>query len=221
MSYARIAIVDDHPLVREGLRARISRQPDMEVCGEADNVHEAVALIEQTDPDVMIVDLALKTSHGLDLIRRVKSSGMQTRMLVSSMYDESIYADRVIQAGAMGYINKQEAPETLITAIRRILAGKIYLSERMTEAMLQEPGEATIGSRVASLTDRQVQVLELIGGGMRTGDIAKRLCLSVHTVDTYRQNLKSKLGLHDGAALNQFAFRWLSESERRVTPVQE
>ncbi len=133
----KILIVDDHPIVREGLGARLARQPDFEVCGEAEDVADALDKVKSARPDVVIVDLSLKSGQGLDLIKRIKALDLDTKMLVASMYDESLYAERSLRAGAMGYVNKQEVSEKIIDAIRQVVEGKIYLSPRMTERLLQ------------------------------------------------------------------------------------
>ena len=160
---ARIMIVDDHPLVRSGLRELINLQPDLEVCGEAAEVNEAIRLLDSRKPDLMIVDLSLKESSGLDLIKRVKSRSNDTKMLVSSMYDESLYAERVLNAGALGYVNKQEAMEKVIEAIRCVLAGRVYLSDAMSDRMLHRftaDHSAPEISGVETLSDRELEVFE-------------------------------------------------------------
>jgi DNA-binding NarL/FixJ family response regulator len=211
----KILIVDDHPLVREGLASRITRQPDMEICGEAADVNEALALVKTTNPDLVIVDLSLRLSHGTDLIKQVKARGEGTKMLVSSMYDESLYAERVLRAGAMGYINKQEMPEKVIEAIRQVLAGKVYLSPSMTDRLLSraigKTGEIE-RSPIEKLSNRELEIFRLIGRGLTTRQIAKDLHLSVKTVETHRENIKSKLSVSNSAELSRQAVQWVLEN---------
>lgn len=212
---ARIMIVDDHPLMRDGLSALINNEPDLETCGEADDVEPALKLVRELSPDLVIIDISLKTGHGIDLVKRLRERNSITRMLVNSMYDESVYAERALQAGAMGYLNKQTAQDTVITAIRTILDGRTYLSPEMTDRILKSriggvvpPGHSPIDS----LSDRELEVLALIGQGNTTGAIAKKLFLSVHTIDTYREKLKAKLNLATAAELNRYAAQWVLEN---------
>ena len=212
---AKILIVDDHPIVREGLTARIARQPDLKVCGEAEDVLDALEKVKATQPDLVIVDLSLKSGQGLDLIKRIKAKAPDTKMLVSSMYDEALYAERSLRAGAMGYINKQELSEKIIDAIRRVLAGKMYLSPLMTERLLQRAvggGAQLPGPLVETLSDRELEIFKLIGKGMTTRQIAGDLHLSVKTVETHRENIKSKLGLPNSAELSREAVQWVMEN---------
>jgi len=211
----KILIVDDHPIVREGLAARISRQPDLKVCGEAEDVLGALELVKTAHPDLVIVDLSLKTGQGLDLIKKIKARHPDTKMLVSSMYDETLYAERSLRAGALGYINKQEVSEKIIDAIRQVLGGKIYLSPPMTERLLQRAvgsPEELPRSAVETLTDRELEVFKMIGKGMTTRHIANDLHLSVKTVETHRENIKSKLSLPNSAELSREAVQWVMEN---------
>lgn len=214
-SPARILIVDDHPMVRDGLAARISNEADLTVCGEADDVDEALRLVADLNPDLVIVDISLKTGHGIDLIKQVRGRHAKMKMLVQSMYDESVYAERSLQAGALGYLNKQTARETVIDAIRTVLAGKTYLSPEMTDRIVRsrvggmiEPGK----SPIESLSDRELEVFALIGQGQTTSAIANQLHLSVHTIDTYREKLKIKLNLANSTELNRYAVQWVLEN---------
>ena len=214
-SPARILIVDDHPMVRDGLTARISNEPDLTVCGEADDVDGALRLAGELNPDLVIIDILLKTGHGIDLIKQIRGRHPKMRMLVNSMYDESVYAERSLQAGALGYLNKQTAGETVIDAIRTVLTGKTYLSPEMTDRIVKsrvggmiEPGK----SPIESLSDRELEVFTLIGQGQTTRAIASQLHLSVHTIDTYREKLKIKLNLANSAELNRYAVQWVLEN---------
>jgi DNA-binding NarL/FixJ family response regulator len=212
---ARILIVDDHPLVRDGLAARISTCSDLAVCGEAEDADEALELADQLSPDLVIVDISLKTGHGIDLIKQLRARDPQLKLLVHSMYDDSVYAERSLQAGALGYLNKQSARESVVDAIRTVLEGKTYLSPETTERIvMSRVGGAADPSKspIESLTNRELEVLTLIGRGQTTGAIARQLCLSVHTIDTYREKLKLKLNLPNSAELNRYAVQWVLES---------
>jgi DNA-binding NarL/FixJ family response regulator len=212
---ARVLIMDDHPLVREGLAARISTQPDLEVCGKASDVEEALALIHETRPAVTIVDLALRDSHGLDLIKQVRAEGLQTRMLVVSAYDESLYAERCIRAGAYGYVHKQELQEEVIAAIRAGLRGERYLSANLMRRLADRALDGDQGEGVVErLTDRELQIFELIGRGAGTRAIAEQLHVSIHTIETHRENIRAKLSLSTGRELMQHAVRWVLSNER-------
>jgi DNA-binding NarL/FixJ family response regulator len=211
---ARIAIVDDHPMVREGLTARIARHADLEVCGDAADVDEALRLVQQTGPDLVVIDISLKGGNGIDLIKQIRSKSDTVKMLVSSMHDESLYAERALRAGALGYINKQEMPEKVIEAIRHVLAGKVYLSPKMAERMLNRSlgrGGPAESSPLQTLSDRELEVFELIGQGRSTREIAEQLSRSVHTIETHREKIKIKLNLASGAELQQRAVQWVLE----------
>jgi DNA-binding NarL/FixJ family response regulator len=214
---ARVLIVDDHPAVREALSIRISQVPDLEVCGEAADTADALRLVEKKKPDVAIVDIALKTGDGIDLIKRIKSRDDHVRMLVWSMYGENVYAERALRAGANGYITKEHATDQIVEAIRDVLADKIYLSPAMSEKILHR----TVGreSKYANqpaidlLSDRELEVFRLIGRGVKTAQIAAQLHLSVKTVWTYRDRIREKLNLSDGADLVHQATHWVLENE--------
>ena len=208
-----VAIVDDHPLVREGLAARISAQPDMEVCGEAADIESALDLIVTKRPSLVIVDIALRNGHGIDLIKRVVAAGVNTRMLVVSAYDESFFAERALRAGALGYINKQELQGRVVEALRTVLRGERYLSAVMAQRLIAQ----AIGSKVAqggteTLTDRELQIFQLIGRGKSTREIARELNVSVHTIDSHREHIRAKLDLHNGTELIQRAVQWHFEN---------
>lgn len=210
---ARIMIVDDHPALCEGLGHRISAQPDLSVCGHAADVNGALKLIGETNPDVVIVDIALKNSDGLELIKALKTRHDRVRALVHSMYEESLYADRCLHAGAMGYVNKEAAPDEVIKAIREILAGRVYLSPTMTSAVLGRTvsGAAPQADPIDTLTDRQLEVFRLIGDGLSAHQIAARLHISVHTVETHRENIKRKLHVITVSELTRRAVLWVAE----------
>lgn len=210
---ARILIVDDHPLVREGLTARVSACPDLTVCGEAANVEEALGLLRTAEPDLIVIDLALKVGHGLDLIKHVKHARTGTKMLVLTAYDEKLFAERALRAGAHGYVNKQAAQQELIGAIRQVLRGGHYLSPQMTQRLIgRAVGNTGAPLTVDELSDRELQIFELIGKGLSTREIADHLKLSVHTIETHRERIRAKLALHSGAELTQRAIRWVIEN---------
>ncbi len=214
---ARVLIVDDHPALREALTLRIGRHPDLEVCGEAADAGEALRIIEETQPDVAVVDLSLKSGDGLDLIKRIKDRNHHIQMLVWSMHSESLYAERVLRAGAMGYVNKDQATDTIILAIRRVLEGKVWLSEAMAERMLRravgpaQPGDT--GSPLDILADRELEVFRLIGEGLKTVEVAEQLHLSVKTVETYRDRIRKKLNIGSGVELVRLATEWVLKQE--------
>lgn len=209
---ARVLIVDDHPAVREALELRISRQPDLKVCGEADDLAGALDLVAKTRPDVIVIDISLKTGNGIDLIKRIKSRNPAVRMLVWSMHRESLYAERALRAGAMGYITKEQATSKILDAIRCVLQDKVYLNEELAERILRravsgkkEPG----ASPVETLSDRELEAFELFGEGMSTQNVARRMQLSPKTVETYRLRIRNKLQLQSASEVVQRASQWV------------
>lgn len=209
----QILIVDDHPALCEGLGHRISAQPDLSVCGQAADVKEALQEIRRSNPDLVIVDIALKNSDGLELLKTIKSQYRHVRTLVHSMYEESLFADRCLHAGARGYVNKEADPDEVIHAIREILAGDVYLSPEMTRKVLSRTagvGEAQ-SDPVETLTDRQLEVFRLIGEGLSSQKIARRLHISIHTVETHRENIKNKLDVGSAAELARRAVLWSTQ----------
>lgn len=211
---ARILIVDDHPLVRSGLKLLIDCEPDLAVCGEAANANEAMRLLESQKPDLLIVDLSLKESSGLELIKRIKARSPEAKMLVSSMFEEALYAERVLSAGALGFVHKQEGMERVIEAIRCVLSGRVWLSSAMSERMLRRmtvSQPTSSQSPVHTLSDRELEVFEQIGRGRATKDIARQLHLSIKTVETHREKIKAKLGLKSAAELNRASFQWVAD----------
>jgi DNA-binding NarL/FixJ family response regulator len=213
---ARIFVVEDHPMFRERLAQMINAEPDMQLCGEADNADDALRLIRETAPDLALVDVTLKGSSGLVLIKSLKALGIAIPTLVLSMHDEATYASRTIRAGASGYITKHRAANDVLSAIRSILAGDVYLSEQGAVEIARSfavPGAAGQPRSVARLTDRELEVLRLLGAGQTTREIAQTLKLSVASIDTYRARIKEKMNLRNAAELQTFATRWLSEQE--------
>ena len=212
---ARIVVVDDHPSTREGLITRIDLESDLEVCGEAADVDDALELIKTERPDVAVIDVSLKTGNGIELIKLVKSQYPRIRMLVWSMYEESLYAERALRAGAMGYINKEKVTGVIIDAIRSVLKGDIFLSHEMSSKMVNRMvvgKEAAGKSPVDALSDQELETFVLIGRGMKTSEIAERMKLSPKTIATYRARIKEKLDLHDMAALTREAAHWVLEN---------
>ncbi|HXA93372.1 MAG TPA: response regulator transcription factor [Steroidobacteraceae bacterium] len=208
----RVLIVDDHPIVRQGLRRMIDPEPDLAVCGEAETDREARAAIRELDPDVVIVDISLNQGDGLELVRDVHAQRPRLPMLVLSMHEEAIYAERVLAAGASGYIMKHAASDQLLTALRRVLAGERYLSETLAAALDGGNGEdASAGAAsdpIERLSTRELQVLTLIGRGLSSREAAAALGVSVKTVESHRQSLKRKLNLLTNARLLQYSINW-------------
>jgi len=212
----KVLIVDDHPAAREGLAVRIGNQADMEVCGEAADLAEAIMLLDELQPDVVIADIQLKKSDGLELVRRIKACNESISILVWSVYPDRIYAERALHAGASGYINKEHTTGRIVDAIRRIREGKIYLAEEMAQRLLSQ---AVGGNRdlrqspIEAFSDRELQVFRHIGNGQTTSEIAKQLHISPHTVETHRQRIKEKLHVESAAELTQAAIRWVLQGE--------
>jgi DNA-binding NarL/FixJ family response regulator len=210
----RVVIVDDHPLFRERLSELINHELDMEVCGEAEGAQQAIDLIRNTSPDLAIVDITLQGTSGLELIKSIKALSIGVPVLVLSMHDESLYAERALHAGASGYITKHESADNVLLAIRRVLAGEVYLSGTMTSVFLKS---LTTGLKsmppLDRLTDRELEVLELIGRGHTTRQIAETLKLGVATVDTHRARVKEKMNFRTATELQHFAIRWVRERE--------
>ena len=208
----RILIVDDHPIVRQGLAELINHESDLAVCGQAEDSHGAIKAIKELNPTMAIIDISLKKTSGLELTKDIHSQYPDLPVLVLSMHDETLYAERALRAGAMGYIMKQEATENVIAAVRRILGGEIYVSDRMAARMVRKlvAGQTeTNTSQIDSLSDRELEVFRLIGKGHGTRQISERLHLSVKTIETYRAHIKEKLNLVDAAELLQHAIQWV------------
>ena len=214
---AKVLIVDDHPAVREGLAIRISGQPDLKVCGEAADIGEAMQLVTNTHPDIVIIDISLKNGNGIDLIKRIKARGESIRMLVWSMYSEFLCAERALRAGAMGYINKGQATDDIIEAIRAVLDDKIYVSDKLAERVLHRSiGRSTEDLQhapVENLSDREREVFELIGSGLNSEQMAEKINISPKTVQTYRARIKQKLRISRGSQLVQRAVKWVLQNE--------
>ena len=206
-----VFIIDDHPIVRKGLVQLLEQEPDLVVCGEAADVREARLGLERTRPDVVILDLSLRDSDGLELIKEIRAKHGQLPVLVLSMHDETIYAERLLSAGANGYIMKQAAGDQLVVALRRVLAGGVYVSDRIGASMIERFAVARRKHAIdpiERLSNREVQVLNLIGRGKSTREIAKDLSLSIKTIESHRQRIKKKLSLDSSPRLVQFAVNW-------------
>jgi DNA-binding NarL/FixJ family response regulator len=203
-------IVEDHPVVRVGLQLMINDEADLEVCGDAESLKDASAMLRKVKPDVVVLDIALGDGSGLDLIKEISQSTPELPVLALSMHDESIYAERALRAGAKGYIMKKEAMDKVMTAIRRVLAGEVYVSEKMASRMVQKlvNPSASAASPVEALTDREFDVFRLIAQGVGPSEIANRLGVSVKTVETHREHIKEKLGLKSGTELTRFCLQW-------------
>ena len=213
-----VLIVDDHPIVRQGLAQLIEQERDLHVCGQAEDAHEAMQVIRTLKPDMVIVDISLKDTSGMELIKDLKVRHADLPILTLSMHDESVYAERSLRAGARGYIMKQEATEKVITAIRRVLAGEVYVSDtvatRMVSRLAAGAGAAS-ASPLESLSDRELEVFRLIGEGNGTRQVAEKLHLSVKTIETYRAHIKEKLGFKDANELFRAAIEWVNAEMKR------
>lgn len=210
----KVLLVEDHPMFREHLTELINRDLEMTVCGEADNVEDAMRVIEEVHPDISIVDITLRGSSGLELIKEIKAKGHQTEVLVLSMHDEDLYAERALRAGARGYITKNEASSEVIKAIRAVAAGEVYASRQMTAKLLERMTRGSLPPELTGLdklADRELEVFQLLGRGKGTRDIAEALGLSDSTVDTYRSRIKDKLQLRSAAEVYIKAGQWVRE----------
>ena len=206
----KIFLVDDHPIVRQGLALFIDREPDLMVCGEAEDATSALQAIRESTPDFVILDISLDGRDGLELLKTLRVGHPTLPVLILSMHDESVYAERSLRAGANGYIMKQEAADKVITAIRQILGGDVYLSDRLTKRMLQQFVNGSISPRdpLAKLSDRELEVFRLIGAGHGTRQIADELHVSTKTVESYQAHIKEKLALRNARELVQHAVEW-------------
>jgi DNA-binding NarL/FixJ family response regulator len=207
----RILVVDDHPIVRQGLALMLNREADLVVCGEAEDANGAMLVMTSAHPDVLILDISLNGPDGLDLLKTIRTTHPTLPVLILSMHDESIYAERALRAGANGYIMKQEATEKVLVAVRRILNGEIYVSDRVANKLLKHyiTGSGTLrNSSIADLSDRELEVFRLIGEGHSTRQIAEELHISVKTVESYQAHIKEKLSLRSSRELMQHAIQW-------------
>jgi DNA-binding NarL/FixJ family response regulator len=221
MKKLRIFIVDDHPIFRKGLIQLINEESDMEVCGEAEDVFSATHKVRQLKPDLVIADITLKDTSGLELIKFIQDNNLNIPSLVLSMHDEKVYAERALVTGARGYIMKQEMSGQVTSAIRQIIAGKIYISESMNDRLLSnflakggESGKKNINDDPASmLTGRELEIFRLIGKGYTRKDIAESLNLNVNTIGTYRERIKEKMNISSSNELLSYAIKWVQKTE--------
>jgi DNA-binding NarL/FixJ family response regulator len=207
----RVLLVDDHPIVRQGLGLLIDREPDLQVCGEAEGAPTVFDAIEKLRPDIVVLDISLSGPDGLEILKEIRMKSGSLPILILSMHDEAIYAERSLRAGANGYIMKQEATEKVLVAIRRILQGEMYLSQRLTSTMLTQFVHGNSGAKtspIVNLTDRELEIFRLIGEGHSTRQIADELHLSVKTIESHQAHIKEKLALRSGRELVQHAIEW-------------
>lgn len=211
---AKVMIVDDHELVCRGFASLLAEEPDLRCVGNAGSIEEALQLFKEEQPDVVIVDLSLRDDSGVDLIKKIRKISPQVKILVSSMHDESLYAERVLRAGASGYVNKRDAPHTLLSAIRQILLGELHFNPRIAERLLKKQADGappTIRASVERLSAREREIFEMVGKGLPTREIAVILKVSVKTVETHRENIKRKLRLRSSLELSRRAIAWAME----------
>ena len=212
-----IFIVDDHPLLRRGLAELINREPDMVFCGEAEDAPTAMRLIELIKPDLVIVDISLKGYNGIELIKNIKAFDHKILVLVLSMHDESVYAMRVLKAGAKAYVMKQEVVDKVMEAIRRIRMGKVFVSESVASRMLDQVvvgGDPATDSPIDLLSDRELEIVSMLGNGLPTREIAAKLHISIKTVESHRARIKEKLNLDNAIQLVQFCVRWVEDGAK-------
>jgi len=201
-----VLLVDDHSVLRQGMATMINEEPDLFVCGEAEGVSSALEVLKRVNPDVALVDLSIRDGDGLELIKEIRNRRPDTKILVLSMYDEQVYADRALRAGAQGYVMKAEAAKTVITGIRAVLRDEIYLSEKMRAARAKAADTASArADHLQRLSDRELQVLRCVGRGMSTREIAEELFISIKTVEAHREHIKQKLGLLTSGELLRYA----------------
>ena len=209
----RILVVDDHPIVRQGLEKLFEAEPDLTIAAEAESSDAALQLIDRNPFDLVMVDIGLKGGSGLDLVRHIRARDESLPILVLSMHKEAYYAERVLRAGAQGYLSKQGDPGAIVPAIRRILGGELYVSPALADEMVRRTVEGGEGRKtVEELSDRETEVVRFIGQGLSTREIAHELSLSVKTIESYRANVKRKLGLQSGAELARFAYDWTTNA---------
>jgi DNA-binding NarL/FixJ family response regulator len=214
-SKRRVFLVDDHPVLRDGLRRLLEAEPDLRVCGEAESARKAFDRIETTSPELAIVDISLPGPSGIELIKGLKARFPALRMLVLSMHDEALYAERALRAGAKGYVMKQAPTEYLLTAVRRVLKDEIYLSQPLSTQLLGAfvSQKSSPGLILKKLSDRELEIVRLIGKGFTTGEAAKELSISSKTVESHRGNIRRKLNLRSGSELVRFA---MAQAEDRI-----
>jgi len=211
----KIFLVDDHPIVRQGLAQLINHEPDLIVCGQGEDAYQSLKPIKEARPDLVLLDVSLKDSDGIELLKELKAQMPDLPVLMLSMHDEALYTERALRAGARGYVMKQEAPQTLLAAIRKVLAGQVHVSDAMGASLLQ----GMVGGKnpegklpMDRLTDRELEVFRMIGSGQTVKEIAEKLFLSAKTVEAHREHIKQKLNLKSSAELLRYAIRNTPES---------
>lgn len=212
----RVLIIDDHPIFRHGISAMINSEPDLNVCGEAGSAPAALEAMRRLKPDVALVDISMPGTNGIELLKSMKAESPKLPMLVVSMHDESLYALRALRAGALGYVMKAEALDLILTAIRKVLSGEPYLSPKFSDRLVFKAIRSMdegLGSPVDKLSDRELEVLNLMGRGFGAQDIANELHLSVKTIETHRAHIKEKLGFHDSKEMVRFSIEWVAQQQ--------
>lgn len=213
----RIFLIDDHPIVREGMERLIGREADLEVCGESDGSPATLTDLEAAQPDVIVLDLSLREISGFDLIHSIQAQLPKSAIIVLSMHDENLYAERALRAGASGYIMKQEAPGKVLNAIRRVAGGNVYVSDDISRRLLRGLVKPTKESPLASLSDREFQVFQFIGEGFAHQEIANNLNLSIKTIESHVERIKNKLSIKTGRELLRHAVEWVIRNQGPIT----
>ena len=215
----RILVVDDHPVFRHGIASLIGNEPDLTVCGEAANSPSALEAMRRLKPDAALIDISMPGANGIELIKLMKAEQPRLPLLILSIHDESLYALRALRAGASGYVMKAEALDFVLTALRKVLTGEVYVSPRFSERLIFKAVhslEGGMGSPVDKLSDRELEVLQLLGRGFGTREVASELNLSIKTVETHRAHIKEKLGFKDASEMVRFAIDWVSQSQEQI-----
>jgi DNA-binding NarL/FixJ family response regulator len=215
----RILVVDDHPVFRHGIASLIGSEPDLMVCGEAANSPSALEAMRRLKPDAALIDISMPGANGIELIKLMKAEQPRLPLLILSIHDESLYALRALRAGALGYVMKAEALDYVLTALRKVLTGEVYVSPRFSERLIFKAVhslEGGMGSPVDKLSDRELEVLQLLGRGFGTREVAAELNLSIKTVETHRAHIKEKLGFKDAGEMVRFAIDWVSQGQEQV-----
>jgi DNA-binding NarL/FixJ family response regulator len=212
---ARVLVADDHPFLRDGVKQHFNQQPDLEVCGEASNIHQVSEKVEALSPDLLLLDLQLGNGDVLELIKSLRTRFPRLRVVVFSAHTEALFAERSLRAGAHGYVGKNEPPSEVIQALRRVLSGELFVSRPIAVALLGrllQAAPAPPATKVEGLSDRELQVFQMIGGGLPNREISRQLGLSVKTIETYRENIKHKFGLRTAAELMRHATQWVESA---------
>lgn len=212
----KVLLVDDHPVVRQGLAMLIDQEPDLTVCGQAAGSADALKLLHSEKPDLAVVDITLADENGLDLVRKMKEQRKETPVLVVSMHDEFLYAERVLKAGASGYVMKQASASEILASMRKVLSGAIAVSPKVAERVLDKMSQSTVQSPLETLSDRELEVLRWVGQGMGTRQIAEKLSLSIKTIEAHRENIKRKLHIKRAPELVRYAVQWVQSGGQRL-----